>query len=120
MKTGSEKRMVKRGDGRENTPAGKVGQPEKDLAYEKPVKVAEGKVKPGFVRMSVHRAFQLTSNPEVGGDGKVYGAKEGDVIDVPNDVAEELDRGFKTFYKHRGMINVENAERREIKRASRI
>lgn len=115
MKTGSDKRMVKR-DPRDNTPAGSVGQPERELAYEKPVKVADGKVKAGYVRMSVHRAFHLKS--EV--DGETYGAKEGDVVDVPSDVAEELEREFKTYFDHEGLINKKNAKQTVITRATRI
>lgn len=115
MKAGSEKKLVKRGD-RENTPAGKVGQPERDLAYGNPVKVADGKVESGMVRMSVHRAFQLTSETT----GEVYGGKEGDVVDVPEDVATELGREFNTYFDHEGMINKKNARRTVITRASRI
>lgn len=113
-KAGSETKLVKRGS-REDTPAGSVGQPERDLALEKPLKVAQGTTKKGFVRMSVHRAFQLASS-----DGEVYGGKEGDVVDVPQDVADELEREFKTYYDHEGIVNKRNAKRTVITRATRI
>src|ERR1700733_9516958 len=112
MKPGSKTKLTK-----PTTPAGSVGNPERDLAYEKPLaKPEKPDVKEGFVRMGIIRAFQLKSEAT----GEIYGGKEGDIVDVPTDVAVELDREFETYFNHDGLINKKNAKRTVIKRAFRV
>ncbi len=114
MKAGSETKLAKRGS-RKGNPAAEVGQPERELAYEKPLSKPQGALKAGFVRMSVRRAFHLKAT-----SGVEYFGKEGDIVDVPEDIAQELEHKFNSFYDHRGLINAENAHRDSIVRATRI
>jgi hypothetical protein len=117
MKAGSEKKLVKKNSDTQLTDeTAKVGRPEQELSMDKPLNVAKGTLKSGFVRLSVHRAFSILDSETK----ETYAGKEGDVVDVPGHIAEELERGFLTNYAHEGSINMKNARRNTIQRATRI
>lgn len=72
-----------------------------------------------MVKMKVMREFNLKGEDGVEYRGAPIEGKD-IFVEVPEDVAKQLEYAFKTVHSHSGLMEERNAKRHEIRRAVRV